>query len=414
MDRHGIPAHCERSFKRPAWRWRRVPLKCFPGQRSRELAAHLLRVPFVGFRWVIDAGAHLSAGRILNPDTLEPLHTKPAEGVALFVAARREDWAVRWELEKYNGSGQHAPRSQVGAAGDLDTARRMRDSTEPVDAELTRAQYTGEDFARVTAALEAHGLQSPGQRHNVVRMLGFSWAARGLVKTPTDAGELAAAWLQSKHNGASETYNRSPAAALEDTRRAAAWGAASFLNGKGSPAAPVKRPSNRSQTRQRHEVTDAERRYLCRLVRGRSPVSARKCWRPRQLWRATVAMVSLLEHVGADGRRRLPLARAELLELPGWSSGSRGTYSANVALASALGILRLEREAVISPIPAARRPRKWRVVWTFRGRRSYQPRSESHVPHIKKPIQPHVFRLSGKQEASYGRPELLTTSRAPP
>ena len=392
----------------------------FPRPPKPGASRALLRLPFVSFRWVIDAGADLSTGRMLDPDTLEPLHRTPAEGVALFVGARREDWAVRWELERFNNSGQHAPRVHVprchasGGYADLDSWRRLRDSTTPADAELKREQYKGEEFARVTAALEKHGLQAAGQRHSGSMMVGYSLAMRGMVATAADAGEGAAGWLQCRHNGLSSTYNRSPAIALADTRAAAAWGAQRYFDTKATPAAPAKRRGNHPQARHRHEVTDAERRYLGRLVRGRSPVSARKCWRSRQLWRATVAMVSLLELVGADGRRRLSLSKAQLLELPGWSSGGAGTYSRNVALAEAVGLWRLTAEGIQSPAPSKRRPRQWLITWSFRGSRSFPARRDCQLPHkkISKPLS--VCTEAVRLEGAYGRPDLLAISRAPP
>ena len=393
-------------------------VEVFPRPTKPGARRALLRVPFVSFRWVAAATDELATGRMLDLATLEPLHTKPAEGVALFVAAQRQDWAVRWRLENYNNeSSQHAPAPRVHAPrsrgyADLDSWRHMRDSTTPADAEITREQYTGEDFARVTAALEAHGLQGPGQRHRAATMGGFSSAMRGLAKTPDEAGALAVALLLAKHNGVSATYNRSPAAAIEDTRAAAIWGAESYFSKSKQPP-PSTRRSRRPQARHRHELTGGERRYLSRRVRAAAPVSARKCWRSRQLCRATVAMASLLERIGADGRRQMTISKAELVGLEGWSGGRWGTYSANVALASALGIWRLEREAVISPIWTARRPRMWRILWTFRGPRGYRAQSESHIPHKKIAIQKPCVQ---KQEdnGTYGLPDLQASSRAPP
>ena len=391
-------------------------VEIFPRPTKPGARRALLRLPFVGFRWVCDSGADLATGRMLDLDTLEPVHRAAAEGVALFVGARREDWAVMWKLENYNGSSQHAPRVPAPRSpakrspaprgyGDLSQWQRLRDSTTPADAELTREQYTGEDFARVAAALEAHGLQAAGQRHAACRMLGFGFCMRGLADTAQDAGDLAVAWLHTKHNAVSATYNRSPAAAVADARAAAIWGAESFFSKSKQPP-PAPRRSSRPQARQRHELTTGDHRYLARLVDAAAPLSARKGWHPRQRWRATVAMTSLLEHVGADGRRRLPLSKAELLELPGWTGGSRGTYESNVSLAAALGLWTLDAEGVQSPMWAARRPRRWRILWTFRGRRSYQARLQSHVPRYIRILTRAVLTKRGNpatRNGTYGR-----------
>ncbi len=77
--------------------------------------------------------------------------------------------------------------------------------TTTADAEITCEQYTGEDFARVAAALEAHRLQGAGQRHRAGLILGRWWAMCSLATTPAAAGALAVAWLRTKHNGASST-----------------------------------------------------------------------------------------------------------------------------------------------------------------------------------------------------------------
>ena len=396
-------------------------VEVFPRPTRAGASRALLRVPFVSFRWVADAGADLATGRMLDPGSLEPLHTKPAEGVALFVAAKRHDWVVRWKLENYNGSQPapaprvHVAGRRVPASGDLDAWQRLRDSTTPADAELTCAQYAGPDFVKKTAALEAHGLQSSGQRHNASRMLGFSWALRGLAETPAGAGELSRGWLLGKHNGVSAAFNRRQDVALEDSRKAAEWGAESFFSGtKSPPGAPSTRRSSRPQARRRHQVTEADVRYLSRRVLAVAPLSDRKSWRSQGLWRETVAMAALLERVGVDGRRRLPLSKAELLKLPGWSGGRRGTYAANVELAAAVGLWTLDTEGVQSPAPAKRRPRFWRITWRFRGPRGFRPRWESHVPRREELLSLSACTKTVQQEVGYGRQTFPTSDRAPP
>ena len=127
-----------------------------------------------------------------------------------------------------------------------------------------------------------------------------------------------------------------------------------------------------------------------------------------------MAMASLLEHVGADGRRRLPLNKAELLELPGWTGGGRGNYAANVELAVAVGLLVLAVEGTQSPKWADRRPRQWRIVWRFRGPQGFRRWRARHVHRIEELHPLPVCTESVQQEGGYGRQTLPTSDRAPP
>ena len=95
-------------------------------------------------------------------------------------------------------------------------------------------------------------------------VLGRWWVMCSLATTPDAAGALAVAWLRTKHNGASSTYNRHKDVALEDFRRAAEWGAETFRGTKSPPRAPSTRRSSRPQARRRHQVTEADvRRATC-------------------------------------------------------------------------------------------------------------------------------------------------------
>jgi len=375
-------------------------VEVFPRPTKPGARRALLRVPFVAFRWVADAGADLATGRMLDTGTLEPLHTQPAEGVALFVAARRRDWVVLWELEKCVDlhDTPRRPRYQGGRPLDLDNVERLRATTTPADADITRQQYTGEDFARVAAALEAHGLQGPGQRHHAGLILGRWWFMRGLATTPEVAGALAVAWLRSRHNGASSTFNRNPAAALDDFRLAAEWGAATTGQKK-----HAKKPPGR---RKPHQVTEADVRHLSKRVRALVP--------RRSQWRATVAMAALLEHLAAEGRRLLPIGKSDLISLPGWSGGTRGTYADNVELAAAVGLWELEAEAVWSMKRTRRRARQWRILWRFRGPRAPFSGRACFVPRKKNLLSPPVYSQRAQATSPHQWQVATSCDRGPP